>query len=234
MSPFRHWEVSVLEYRNCVIANGSFRLGADLTLAAGSLTGVVGTSGSGKSTLLNAVAGFLPLASGSLHWQGRALENVPVAERPVAMIFQDNNLFPHLSASANVALARAGLSDDEVASALVSVGLDGMSKRRPGELSGGQQARVVLARTLLMARPILLLDEPFSALGPAQRSEMLGLVVDLAHKHDMTLLMVTHEPRDLLVLDQVVLIDAGRAAPAVARDVFLADPPEAWHSYVGT
>lgn len=222
-----------LEFQDAQIVNGGFILSVDLRLEAGTRTAVVGASGSGKSTLIGAVAGFLPLRAGALLWQRERLDTRDIEDRPVSMIFQDNNLFPHLSASENIALARRDVTDDEVADVLSQVGLLGFGPRRPGELSGGEQARVVLARTLLMRRPVLLMDEPFAALGPGQRRDMLELVTSLTRANGMTLLMVTHEPKDLAALDQVVLIHQARAAPPVPAAEFLANPPMAWRDYLG-
>ncbi|MEO8530889.1 MAG: ATP-binding cassette domain-containing protein [Deltaproteobacteria bacterium] len=222
-----------LEFRHAQIRNGSFTLAADLTLDAGSLTAIVGVSGSGKSTLLGGVAGFLPLREGAIFWQDARLDKAEIEDRPVSVIFQDNNLFPHLSAAQNIALARRDVAVAEITDALDQVGLSDLGPRRPSELSGGQQARVVLARTLLMRRPIVLMDEPFSALGPGQRKGMLTLVTTLARANDMTLLMVTHEPDDLALLDQVVLIDNAVAAPPIAANTFISDPPAAWRAYLG-
>ena len=223
----------MLEFSKAIIANGSFRLAADFTLQAGTLAAVVGPSGSGKSTLIEAVSGFLPVTEGQISWQGERLDTMPVGDRPATMVFQDNNLFPHMTAGANIRLARDGITDDDIERGLGSVGLAGLADRRPAELSGGQQARVVLARTLLMERPILLMDEPFSALGPGQRKTMLSLVATLARERGMTLLMVTHEPDDLALLDQVILVDGKAARPPQPVDAFLADPPQLWRDYIG-
>jgi thiamine transport system ATP-binding protein len=228
------WEdKSVLEFRQTVMLNAGFTVAANWSLPAGSLSGVVGPSGAGKSTLLNALAGFLPLKSGEIRWAGARLDQTPPEARPVAMVFQDNNLFPHLNAATNIAFARPDVSQSQIEDVLTLVGLEGLSQRKPGDLSGGQQARVALARSLLMERPILLMDEPFSALGPGQRREMLTLVADLARAKGLTLLIVTHEPRDLDLLDHVVLVDAGVAQTPVARADFLANPPAVWRDYIG-
>ena len=223
----------MLEFNSAVIRNGSFQLTANLSLTAGTLAAVVGPSGSGKSTLIEAVSGFLPVTSGEIRWNGARLDTVNVGDRPATMVFQDNNLFPHVTAGGNIRLARDGITDEEIERGLTDVGLPGLAGRRPAELSGGQQARVVLARTLLMERPILLMDEPFSALGPGQRKTMLGLVTSLARDRGMTLMMVTHEPDDLALLDQVILVDGKAARPPQNVLAFLKDPPQLWREYIG-
>jgi thiamine transport system ATP-binding protein len=156
------------------------------------------------------------------------------------MLFQDGNLFPHLTARENVGLGRhsnlkLGPSDQaDVERALKEVGLDGMGDRKPGALSGGQQARVALARLVVQQRPLILLDEPFAALGPALKAEMLGLVADLARVHNASILMVTHEPEDArLIADQVILVADGQANAPVETHTIFANPPKALIDYLG-
>lgn len=222
------------------IEQGDFRLDADLSIAAGARVAVIGPSGAGKSTLLNALAGFLELSSGRLSWDGTDITDAPPARRPVAMLFQDNNLFPHLSVAQNVGL---GLRPDlrlspedraRVAQALGRVGLDGMGERRPANLSGGQQGRAALARVLVQRKPIVLLDEPFAALGPALKTEMLDLVADLVAETGATLLMVSHDPDDARrICPLTVLVDDGCAAPPVATAPLLDNPPPGLRAYLG-
>lgn len=223
------------------VRNGEFRLAADLSVEPATLNAVIGPSGGGKSTLLHGVAGFLPLEAGRILWQGRDVARQPPAERPVSIVFQDQNLFPHLTAFQNVAL---GLSPSlrldarqvrDVEAGLERVGLGGMGSRKPRALSGGQQSRLALARVALRRRPILLLDEPFAALGPALRAEMLDLVAELAEETRATLLMVTHDPADARrIAGCTIVIAEGRAAAPRATGPLLDDPPEALRGYLGT
>jgi len=219
---------------------GEFRLTADLTVPKGALCAVIGPSGAGKSTLLNAIAGFLEPEAGRVVWDGTDLTDLSPGQRPVSVIFQDQNLFPHLTVAENVGLGlrpSLRLSPDErarVEAALGRVGLAGLGARRPAALSGGQQSRVALARMLLMARPVVLLDEPFSALGPALKAEMLDLVAELARETGATCLIITHEPGDARrIASHVILVDEGRAAPPVETAELFANPPEALRRYLG-
>jgi thiamine transport system ATP-binding protein len=158
----------------------------------------------------------------------------------MSMIFQDQNLFPHLDVAANVGL---GLSpalrlapDDhaKVAEALSRVGLAGLERRKPGDLSGGQQARVALARTLIRQRPVMLLDEAFAGLGPALKGDMLDLVAELSEETGMTVLMVSHDPDDARrIADLTVFIDDGRALPPQPTRAIFDNPPEALRAYIG-
>lgn len=163
---------------------------------------IMGASGSGKSTLLHLLAGFEAPLSGAICFDGVNVNSQEASARPVSMLFQDNNLFGHLTTSQNVGLAlapRLRLSKDQqdaIDAALMKVGLAGMGKRLPAELSGGERQRAALARSLLRNKPILLLDEPFAALGPAMRGEMIDIVLALQAEKQLTVLMVTHNPDD--------------------------------------
>ena len=156
------------------------------------------------------------------------------------MLFQDGNLFPHLTVAQNVGLglrARLRLTETEhsrVEQALDRVGLAGMRDRKPAALSGGQQSRVALARVLVQGRDLLLLDEPFAALGPALKTEMLDLVSELVEESGATLLMVSHDPTDARrIADQVVLVVEGQAYPPQETAQLLDDPPPALKAYLG-
>lgn len=168
----------------------------------GSFTAIIGPSGGGKSTLLSLIAGFETPLSGTIVIDGRDVTREPPSRRPLSMIFQDNNLFAHLDVFTNVALGISpSLSLDQAqrqaaASAIAKVGLSGKEKRKPGELSGGERQRAALARVLVRDKPLLLLDEPFTALGPALRREMLDMVKSLHDERRLTTLMVTHHVDD--------------------------------------
>jgi thiamine transport system ATP-binding protein len=175
------------------------------TAAPGEITAVSGASGAGKSTLLDLVAGFLAPASGTLTLDGRDLLPLAPEARPVSILFQSDSLFEHLSAGANLAL---GLPSDtpraqretRIAAALTEVGLPQVAAQRAGTLSGGEQQRVALARTLLRNRPVLLLDEPFSALDDATRRDVRDLVLRLTRERNWVTLLVSHHQDDIATL----------------------------------
>ncbi|MFO1209120.1 MAG: ATP-binding cassette domain-containing protein [Amaricoccus sp.] len=222
------------------IVQGDWRLDADLALAPGTTTAVIGPSGSGKSTLLAAIAGFVDPAAGRILWDGRDITRLAPAERPLTLLFQEHNLFAHLTAAQNVGLGlRPDLRLDRpgwarVESALAAVGLAGFGPRRPAQLSGGERQRVALARALLRHRPLLLLDEPFAALGPALRAEMLDLVARIRAEQSATLVLVTHAPEDARrIAGQVVLVDGTRAHPPAPTEALFAAPPPALRDYLG-
>lgn len=222
------------------LAQGDFRLRADLEVPRGAPVAVMGPSGGGKSTLLAAIAGFLAPRRGRILWDGRDLGPLGPGDRPVGVLFQDNNLFPHLTALQNVALGlRPTLRPTaqeraRAEAALARVGLAGLGGRRPAALSGGQQGRAALARLLVQDRPLVLMDEPFAALGPALKAEMLALTREVLGGRGATLLMVTHDPADALaVAGSVIVVADGRAAPPAPAAALLRDPPPALRAYLG-
>ena len=230
----------MLELQDITITQGAFRLQADFRIEKGARVAVIGPSGAGKSTLLSVIAGFFPAASGRILWDGADITNTPPGKRPLSILFQDQNLFPHLTVAQNVGLGlrpdlRLSPADHQaVTRALSRTGLQGMEDRKPATLSGGQQSRVALARALLRARPLMLLDEPFAALGPALKAEMLDLVAEIAGETGATVLMVSHAPEDARrFAPQTILIsDSTAHAPRPTADL-LDNPPPALATYLG-
>ena len=191
----------------------------DLQIPLGQVVAIMGASGSGKSTLLNLLAGFIqPQTDAAQILLGdQRVDQLDPAQRPVTSLFQEHNLFAHMSVFNNLALGiRPSLrltadEIDQVEIALDQVGLKGLGSRLPKQLSGGQRQRVALGRALVRRKPLFLLDEPFSALDPALRQEMAALVKGLSQQHQLTVLLVTHEPKDALELaETVVFIADGR------------------------
>ena len=217
-----------------------FRLTADWQVAAGDRVALIGPSGAGKSTLLMALAGFLPPLKGRILWQGADLVSIPPGKRPMTILFQDQNLFPHLTLAQNLGLGLSPtlrLSKDQhtqIDTALARVGLPDMAARKPGQLSGGQQGRAALARALLQSNPVLLLDEPFAALGPALKAEMLDLLDEVAHATGAAVLMVTHDPNDAKrFAGKTVLVADGVASTPIDTAQIFANPPKALADYLG-
>ncbi len=230
----------MLQLDRLTLSQGSFRLTANWSAKAGARIAVIGPSGAGKSTLLAAIAGFLTPTEGAIRWQGQDLGPMPPGRRPVTILFQDQNLFPHLTVAQNLGL---GLRPDlrlspedraRIDAALDRVGLEGLGSRRPAQLSGGQASRAALARAMLRARPVLLLDEPFAALGPALRQDMLALVGEVADETGALVLMVTHDPDDARALrGDTAFVADGVVHPPIETARLLADAPPALQAYLG-
>lgn len=213
----------------------------ELSLDRGECLALLGPSGAGKSTLLSLIAGFEKPLAGEIRIAGRDVTALSPAERPVTSLFQEHNLFAHLSVAENVGLGLdPGLrlspaQRETVAQALQRVELDGLEGRRPAQLSGGQRQRVALARSLVRQRPLLLLDEPFSALDPGLRLGMLDLVERLRREQGLTVLLVSHNPQDALrIAARTAFIHQGRVLVEGATTALLASrEPAALRAFLG-
>ena len=213
----------------------------DADFASGSITAIIGPSGAGKSTLLNLVAGFETALSGRVLIDDHDVTALAPDERPVSMIFQDHNVFAHLDLWQNVAIGVAPslkLSDAEgsrVDAALDEVGLGGLRHRKPGEVSGGERQRVAIARALVRDKPVLLLDEPFAALGPALRRGMLDLVKAMQRRRKLTVLMVSHQPEDAVyAASHTAYLEAGHiVALRPTAELFAARDVPGLRDYLG-
>ena len=213
----------------------------DLVVDAGEFLALMGPSGSGKSTLLSLIAGFETPERGEILWKGRDITRLKPAERPLSIMFQDNNLFAHLTVRTNVALGiepSAKLSSEDekrVAAALKRVGLEDLALRLPGELSGGERQRVALARMLVRRKPLLLLDEPFAALGPGLKKEMIALLHEIRRENGFTILLVTHDPNDArATAEQTAFMHEGRIlAKRPTQEMFAAQDIPELRDYLG-
>lgn len=176
---------------------------------------LMGPSGAGKSSILSVVAGFYQAAHSDISFCGQRLDQLEPAKRPLTILFQDHNLFAHLSVWKNIAIGldpRLKLIPEQkhqVEGAIQAMGLANMDQRLPSTLSGGQQQRVALARCLVRDKPLLLLDEPFSGLDEARQQEMRELINELMHERKLTLLLATHQIEDARQLcEQVIEVRA--------------------------
>ncbi|MBC8952547.1 thiamine ABC transporter ATP-binding protein ThiQ [Xenorhabdus sp. PB62.4] len=193
----------------------------DVNVKAGERIAILGPSGAGKSTLLSLMAGFQFPEHGKIWLNNEDHTNTPPSKRPVSMLFQENNLFSHLTIAQNIGLGlhpglRLNTEQKQILQQIATqVSLEECLSRLPAQLSGGQRQRAALARCLVRHQPILLLDEPFSALDPALRNEMLELLDQICRERQITLLMVSHNlddaakiaPRSLLIVDGKIHYD---------------------------
>ncbi|MDZ5663315.1 ABC transporter ATP-binding protein [Nocardioides sp. S-58] len=199
--------------------------GVSLDLAAGQVLAVLGPSGCGKSTLLRAVAGLEPLSSGSMSWAGEDLGGTPTHKRGFALMFQDGQLFAHLTVARNVAYALrlrrtpSARVAARVRGLLALVGLAGYDDRLPGTLSGGERQRVALARALAVEPRLILLDEPLSALDKTLRERLAGDLREILRTAGTTALLVTHDHEEAFALaDRLAVMRDGRVVQGGAID----------------
>lgn len=175
---------------------------------SGELICILGRSGCGKSTLLKIVAGFLPPSSGKVRIKGKAVKS-PGPDRCV--VFQEDALFPWMTVQENIAFGLSRRSQDrgsrarEVDAFVDRVGLRKFRDYLPNELSGGMKQRVALARVLILKPEVLLMDEPFASLDAQSREEMQDLLLSLRHELDHTILFITHDVNEAVVLADKIL-----------------------------
>ena len=209
--------------------------GVSLAVAAGEIVAVLGPSGCGKSTLLRAVAGLEPLVRGRVEWAGDDLAGVPPHERGFGLMFQDYALFPHRDVRGNVefGLRMAGVAPEvrrhRVDEVLELVGLAGFGSRRVAHLSGGEQQRVALARTIAPSPRLLMLDEPLGSLDRALHDRLIGELRDLLAAAALPTLYVTHDHDEAFALaDSVVVLRDGSVAQQGSPREVWSRPSDEW------
>jgi thiamine transport system ATP-binding protein len=191
-----------------------------LNVAAGEVVAVLGASGSGKSTLLRVIAGLITPNAGEVWVDDAEITTWPAHRRDVGMVFQDEQLFPHLDVAANVAFGlrqrRVPASEraHRVRELLDLVGLAGFERRRVTDLSGGEAKRVALVRALAPQPRILLLDEPLTGLDVELHDRLANDVADVLRAQHITSVLVTHDPAEAAtVADRVVRLDSLQHEP---------------------
>jgi putative ABC transport system ATP-binding protein len=224
---------AVLEARDVVLSFGPTPAlrGAGVTIAAGEILAVMGPSGSGKSTLLHCLAGILVPDSGEIHFDGRRVDTMGEEQRGTlrrdrfGFVFQFGQLVPELTAEENVALplllggTRRAAALAEARGWFARLGLDGLERRRSGELSGGQAQRVALARGLVARPAVLFADEPTGALDSLTGEQVMDLMVEAAREHGTTVVLVTHEPRVAAYADREITVRDGKVHAVTAAPV---------------
>jgi ABC-type sugar transport system ATPase subunit len=210
-------EVELRQLAKCYAGDLTALSALDLTIPAGELLVILGPSGSGKTTLLRLIAGLEAPSSGGVWIEGREVTGVPPHRRDVAMVFQHPALYPHLRVLDNLAfgLRARGLPRNQVLARVNLVagmlGLDHLLRRYPSALSGGERQRVAIGRAVVRQPRVLLLDEPFSSLDSPLRAALREDVVELHRRLGTTLVHVTHDQAEALVMgDRIAILDRGR------------------------
>lgn len=197
------------------------------------IVAVLGPSGSGKSTLLRAIAGLVEPANGDISWDGRSLAGVPAHRRGFGLMFQGYALFPHMTVAGNVGfgLRMAGRQHiaSEVEEALARVGLEGFGPRRIESLSGGEQQRVALARTLAPNPRLVMLDEPLGALDRNLRRKLVVDTRAILEERGVTAIVVTHDREEAVAMsDRLAIMRGGTIVQSGRLQDILADPADEW------
>jgi ABC-type Fe3+/spermidine/putrescine transport system ATPase subunit len=203
---------AILELRNLVKHFPTHRAvnGISLALDHGRFYSLLGPSGCGKTTTLRLIAGFEQPTTGEIHLNGRLINGTKPYDRNVSTVFQSYALFPHLTVQSNVefGLRQKRIADfrSKAESAIRMVQLDGKNDRLPAQLSGGERQRVALARSLVVAPDVLLLDEPLAALDPKLRKQMRAELKDMQRRAGITFLFVTHDQEEALSLSDAIAV----------------------------
>ncbi|PKA39103.1 ATP-binding cassette domain-containing protein [Rhizobium sullae] len=218
-----------IEMEDVRLKLGTHAFHFDCRLPAGRIVAVSGPSGAGKSTFLNLLAGFERPDVGRIRMRGADVTAAYPAERPVSVVFQDNNLFAHLDLFTNVGLgidSTLKLTAEDrrnISEAFEKVGLANFERRMPATLSGGERQRAAFARALVRKRAVLLLDEPFAALDPGLRADMAELLLGLHMETGNTVIIVSHDPDEVRrIADYGVFIDKGAIVLAAPLSDYLA------------
>ena len=207
--------MAFLTLKNLRFRQGTWEFAIDAKIERNSCTAIIGPSGAGKSTLLSLIAGFERPERGAIFVDAEDITALAPALRPVTILFQENNLFAHLTLARNIGLGRhPGLqlsAEDKtrIEEAVAAVGLDGLEDRLPESVSGGERQRAALARCLCQDRAVLLLDEPFNNLDPALRHDMRSLVDRLRRERCLTVLLVSHNPEEAAEIADTALFMHG-------------------------
>jgi len=223
----------MLEVRDLTVSfeGEPFMHDINLTVPDGAVVAVLGPSGSGKSTLLRTIAGLEPADAGSISWDGQPLNAVPPHARGFGLMFQDYALFPHMTVGANVAFGIEGRPDvdDRTSEVLDWVGLAGYEHRSVGRLSGGEQQRVALARSLAPEPRLLMLDEPVGSLDRALRERIVPELRELFVRHGITAIYVTHDQEEAFTIaDQMVILRDGTIVQEGTPEAVWTAPTSAW------
>lgn len=189
----------------------------ELEVYEGEIVTMLGPSGCGKTTILRTIGGFLEVNGGDITIDGQSIIALPPEKRPTAMVFQSYNLWPHMTIYENLAFGLklrkipTAQIDKDIKAMLDLVKMPGVEKKYPGQMSGGQQQRIAIARSLLLKPSVLLLDEPFSALDAKIRSQMREELKKIQSELNITIVFVTHDQEEAMALShRIVVMNKGK------------------------
>lgn len=234
--------IGSIDVSNLVVTRGEFTLRVDeLHIEPGEVFAILGSTGSGKTVLMESIAGAYPIDAGSILVDGEDISRIPVQQRRLGILYQDYALFPHMTVRENIAygLKRRHASHQEIEQKvrhmLAQFGIEHLTNRHPGVISGGESQRVALARALVLEPEILILDEPFSALDPTTKLAMYDLVRDVHAQFGCTIVFVTHDFHEAQTLaDRVgIILNGSLRCVVLAEELFCTDYDDEVRCFLG-
>ena len=215
-----------IDVENLEVSRGDFTLRVDeLRIEPGEVFAILGTTGSGKTVLMESIAGAYPIEKGRILLDGKSIDDLPIQQRHLGILYQDYALFPHMTVYENIAygLKRRHTPhheiEEKVNGMLELFGIQHIAKRHTGVISGGESQRTALARALVLEPEILILDEPFSALDPTTKLAMYDMLRDVHKQFSCTIVFVTHDFHEAQTLaDRVGIILDGQFRCVVEAD----------------
>ena len=215
-----------IDVKDLRVTRGEFTLKVDsLSVEEREIFAILGTTGSGKTVLMESIAGAFPIDSGIIMLDGKSIDDLPVQQRHLGILYQDYALFPHMTVQDNITygLKRQRLRphdiDVQVKAIMQTFGIEHLAQRFPGVISGGESQRTALARALVLRPEILILDEPFSALDPTTKRQMYEMLRRVHEDFSCTIVFVTHDFHEAQTLaDRVGIILDGELRCVVSAD----------------
>lgn len=215
-----------IDVKGLRVTRGEFTLRVDsLSVEEREIFAILGTTGSGKTVLMESIAGAFPIDSGAIMLDGKSIDDLPVQQRHLGILYQDYALFPHMTIRDNIAYGlkrqrpRPHDIDKQVDAMLQLFGIEHLAQRYPGVISGGESQRTALARALVLQPEILILDEPFSALDPTTKRQMYEMLRNVHEDFSCTIVFVTHDFHEAQTLaDRVGIILDGELRCVVKAD----------------
>lgn len=192
---------------------------------------ILGKSGCGKTTMLKIIAGLIAPDAGTITLEQESIDHLPPQKRGIVYLYQEDLLFPHLTAYENIAFGLRIRKVDgkeiksKVQDMIANLGLEGQEDKMPHQLSGGQRQRVSFGRAMIISPKLLLLDEPFGSLDAGTRAKMQEFFQSISSTYDMTSIFVTHDLKEAIMMgDQIGLMDAGQLEIYKDKETFINDP----------